>query len=155
MYEYLVDLFPQAAGSSQAPPPPRALFEDFFAPPSSSHQPVYLAWFERVSSTLSEADSWIAVLLASGRPRGFAVASLFHSVFRRWRCLSVFFARPSILASRFGKRRFWRLPPVLFRNHSHMQCGCCLGSWGSWVFRGFRLRTLPCLTPWLRPCRNA
>ena len=43
MYQYLVDLFPQAADSSQAPAPPRALFEDFFAPPSSPHQPVYLA----------------------------------------------------------------------------------------------------------------
>ena len=29
MYQYLVDLFPQAAGSSQAPPPLRALFEEF------------------------------------------------------------------------------------------------------------------------------
>ena len=68
MYHYLVDLFPQSAGSSQAPPPPRALFEDFFAPPSSPHQPVYLAWFERVRSALSEADSRIAALLASSRP---------------------------------------------------------------------------------------
>ena len=64
MYQYLVDLFPQAAGSSQAPPPPRALFEEFFAAP---HQPVFLAWFERVHSTLSEADSRIASPLASGR----------------------------------------------------------------------------------------
>ena len=31
MYQYLVDLFPQAAGSLQAPPPPSALFEEFFA----------------------------------------------------------------------------------------------------------------------------
>ena len=32
MYAYVVDLFPQAAGSpaAAAPPPPRALFEDFF-----------------------------------------------------------------------------------------------------------------------------
>ena len=29
---------------------------------------MYLAWFERVRSALSEADSWIAALLASGRP---------------------------------------------------------------------------------------
>ena len=53
MYQYLVDIFPQAAGSSQAPPPPRALFEEFFAPLPSPHQPVYLAWFERVRSALS------------------------------------------------------------------------------------------------------
>ena len=62
MYQYLVDLFPQA------PAPPRMLFEDFFAPLSSPHQPVYLAWFERVRSALSEADSHVAALLASGRP---------------------------------------------------------------------------------------
>ena len=67
MYQYLVDLFPQAVGSEQAPPPPRALFEEFFAAPSSPHQPVFLAWFGGVRSTLSEADSRIASLLASGR----------------------------------------------------------------------------------------
>ena len=61
MYQYLVDLFPQAVGSSQAPPPPRALFEEFFATPSSPHQPVFLTWFERVHSTLAETDSRIVV----------------------------------------------------------------------------------------------
>ena len=68
MYQYLVDLFLQAVGSLQAPPPPRTLFEEFFAAPSSPHQPVFLAWFGRVRSTLSEAVSRIASLLASGRP---------------------------------------------------------------------------------------
>ena len=68
MYQHLVDLFPQAAGSSQAPPPPRALFEEFFATPSSPHQPVFLTWFERVRSALAEAGSRIVSLLASGRP---------------------------------------------------------------------------------------
>ena len=68
MYQYLVDLFPQAAGLSQAPPLPRALFEEFFAAPPSPHQPVFLALCERVRSILSEADSRIASLLASGRP---------------------------------------------------------------------------------------
>ena len=68
MYQYLVDLFPQAAGSSQALLPPHALFEEFFAAPLSPHQPVFLTWFERVRSTLSEADTRIVNLLASGRP---------------------------------------------------------------------------------------
>ena len=67
MYQYLVDLFPQSAGTSQAPLPPRALFEEFFAAPSP-HQPVFLSWFERVRSTLSDADGRIVSLLASGRP---------------------------------------------------------------------------------------
>ena len=65
MYQYLVDLFPQPAGSSQAPPP-RALFGEFFAPPPAPHQPVYLAWFEGVRSALSEADSWVWLLMPSG-----------------------------------------------------------------------------------------
>ena len=68
MYQYLVDLFPQSAGSSQAPLPPRALFEEFFAAPPSPHQPVFLSWFELVRSTLSDTDARILSLLASGRP---------------------------------------------------------------------------------------
>ena len=68
MYQYLVDLFPQSAGSSQAPLPPRAFFEVFFAPPSSSHRPFFLSWFERVRSTLSEAAACIVSLLASSPP---------------------------------------------------------------------------------------
>ena len=69
MYAYVVDLFPQAAGSPAATPPPRALFEDFFvASPSSTHLPVFLDWFARVRTSLSEADARLASLLASGRP---------------------------------------------------------------------------------------
>ena len=67
MYQYLVDLFPQAARSPQALPPPHAVFEDFFSPALSPHQPIYLSWFERVRSALSEADARVASLLASGR----------------------------------------------------------------------------------------
>ena len=67
MYQYLVDLFPQSAGSSPAPLPPRALFEEFFAASPSPHQPVFLSWFERIQSTLSDADARILALLASGR----------------------------------------------------------------------------------------
>ena len=43
-------------------------FEEFIATPSSPHQPIFLAWFERVRSTLCETDSCIASLLASSRP---------------------------------------------------------------------------------------
>ena len=69
MYAYIVDLFPQAAGSPAAPSPPRALFEDFFvASPSSTHLPVFLDWFARVRTSLSEADARLASLLAYGRP---------------------------------------------------------------------------------------
>ena len=68
MYSYVVDLFPQAAGSPAAPPPPRALFEDFFVASPSSHLPVFLDWFARVRTSLSEADARLASLLASSRP---------------------------------------------------------------------------------------
>ena len=69
MYVYIVDLFPQAAGSPAAAPPPRALFEDFFvASPTSTHLPVFLDWFARVHSSLSDADTCLASLLCTGRP---------------------------------------------------------------------------------------
>ena len=64
MYAYVVDLFLQAA-----PPPPWALFQDFFvAFASSPRQPVFLDWFARVRTALSEADARLASLMASGRP---------------------------------------------------------------------------------------
>ena len=50
MYAYIVDLFPQAAGSPAAPPPPRTLFEDFYvASPASTHLPVLVCSFAHVS----------------------------------------------------------------------------------------------------------
>ena len=68
MLSFIVDLFPQAAGTPPAPPPPpRALFEDFFgssAPPSS---PVFLNWYELVRTALADADSRMASFLATGR----------------------------------------------------------------------------------------
>ena len=44
MYQCLVDLLPQAAGSSQAPRPPRFLFMEFFDAPSSPLHPAFLSW---------------------------------------------------------------------------------------------------------------
>ena len=65
MLSFLVDLFPQATVASSAPPP-RALFEDFFgsAPPSL---PIFLSWFERVHTALSDANSRLASCLPSGQ----------------------------------------------------------------------------------------
>ena len=66
MYSHLVDLFPQAVGSPSVAPSPRALFEEFFSPSMTPHQPVFLSLFERVRTALSDADSRLASLLASG-----------------------------------------------------------------------------------------
>ena len=55
MLAFVVDLFPQAAGSPSASPPPRALFEDFFGS-SAPSSPIFLNWFERVRTALSDAD---------------------------------------------------------------------------------------------------
>ena len=66
MLSFIVDLFPQAAGSPSAPPLPRALFEDFFGS-SASPTPVFLNWFERVHTALSDVDSCMASFLATGR----------------------------------------------------------------------------------------
>ena len=52
MYTYLVDLFPQVAGSPTTPPPPRALFEEFFSSASNPRQPVSSRGF-RESAQLS------------------------------------------------------------------------------------------------------
>ena len=62
----LVDLFLQAACAPSAPPPPRALFKDFFGF-SAPTSPVFLSWFERVRTALSDADSRLASFLSSGR----------------------------------------------------------------------------------------
>ena len=66
MMRFIVALFPQAARSPSVPPPPRALFEDFFSS-SAPSSPIYLNWFERVWSALSEADTRLATFVASGR----------------------------------------------------------------------------------------
>ena len=66
MLSLIVDLFPQAAGSPSAPPP-RTLFEDSFGASTPSSSPVFLNWFERVRTALSDADSRMASFLATGR----------------------------------------------------------------------------------------
>ena len=40
---------------------------EFFSSSSTPHQPVFLSWFERVRTALSDANSRLAALLASGR----------------------------------------------------------------------------------------
>ena len=66
MMAFIVDLFPQAA-SSPSIPPPRALFKDFFSSSAAPPSPVFLSWFERICSALSEADSRLASFVTSGR----------------------------------------------------------------------------------------
>ena len=67
MMAFIVDLFPQVAGSPSVPPPPRALFEDFFSSPTPSSSPIFLNWFGRVRSALEEADFRLASFVAFGR----------------------------------------------------------------------------------------
>ena len=65
MLAFIVDSFPQVAGSA-AVPPPRDLFEVFFGS-SSLPSPIFLNWFERVRTALADADSCLASFIASGR----------------------------------------------------------------------------------------
>ena len=67
MLSFLVDLFPQAAGSQSAPPPPRTLFKDFFGTSAPHSPPIFLSWFERVHMALAEAASRLASFLSSSR----------------------------------------------------------------------------------------
>ena len=64
MIDYICGLFPQAVGVPPSAPPPCALFESF-APATPSLQ---LNWFDRVRTSLMEADSPVASILSSGRP---------------------------------------------------------------------------------------
>ena len=66
--EYICGLFPQAVGVAPSAPPPHALFESFFAPAAQATPSVQLNWFDRVRTSLLEADSRVASLLSSGRP---------------------------------------------------------------------------------------
>ena len=68
---------PLAPPSASVPPPPgfppRALFESFFAPAAQATPSVQLNWFDRVRTSLFEADSRVASLLSSGRPERLVV----------------------------------------------------------------------------------
>ena len=68
MIDYICGLFPQAVGVPPSAPPPRALFESFFAPAAPATPSVQLNWFDRVRTSLLEADRRVASLLSSGRP---------------------------------------------------------------------------------------
>ena len=66
MFDFVCGLFPQAAGVPPADPPPRAIFESFFESAMPSRQPLAFNWFERVRTTLVDADSCMAAWLAAG-----------------------------------------------------------------------------------------
>ena len=68
MIDYICGLFPQAAGVPPSAPPLRALFESFFAPAAPATPSLQLNWFDRVRTSLVEADSRVAAILSSGRP---------------------------------------------------------------------------------------
>ena len=73
MIDYICGLFPQAVGVLPSAPPPHALFESFFAPAAQATPSVQLNWFDRVRTSLFEADSRVASLLSSGRPERLVV----------------------------------------------------------------------------------
>ena len=67
MAEYILGLFPQAAGAPPSAPPPWALFESFFAASAPSPPTLHFNWFDRVHQSLTEADSHMAAFLATSR----------------------------------------------------------------------------------------
>ena len=73
MIDYICGLFPQAVGVPPFAPLPRALFESFFAPAAQASPSVQLNWFDRVRTSLLEADSHVASLLSSGHPERLVV----------------------------------------------------------------------------------
>ena len=85
MLSFIVDLFPQAAGSPSVAPPSRALFEDFFAPTALPQQPIFLNWFERVRAALVDGDSRMAASIAAGRSNFSFYPFVFPNVRSSWR----------------------------------------------------------------------
>ena len=73
MIDYICGLFPQAAGVPPSAPSPRALFEAFFAPAAPATPLLQLNWFDRVRTSLVEADSHVASILSSGRPERLVI----------------------------------------------------------------------------------
>ena len=61
MVEYVCSLFPLAADDPPVEPSPRALFESFFAPVTPASQSLAFRWFERVHTTLVEADAYLVM----------------------------------------------------------------------------------------------
>ena len=166
MYQYLVDIFLQAAGSSQAPPSPQTLFEEFFAVPSSPHHPVFLIWFERVRSTLSEADARIVSLLASGRPESSLLSP------RQTQCsvgssaslgsappvnpsLQAMFERPLRPSLHLGltlrEAALLESSSRALSESHHTRCGFCQVSWGLFACRVSLRLMLLSSTRWSPP----
>ena len=69
MIDYVCGLFPQVAGVHPSALPPCALFESFFAPVAPATPSLNFNWFDRVRTAFVGADSRVATLLASGRPK--------------------------------------------------------------------------------------
>ena len=99
MMGFIVDLFPQAADSPSVSPPPRTLFEDFFSSSTPFSPPIFLNWFERVRSALSEADSRLASFIVSGRRNFVSSLSILHLCCSRGLCFGgVAPINPSLLS---------------------------------------------------------
>ena len=67
MVEYILGLFPQAAGVPPSAPPPRALFKLFFASSTPYSPDLHFNWFDQVCQSLLDADSRMASFLSSDR----------------------------------------------------------------------------------------
>ena len=151
MYQYLIDLFLQAAGSTQAQPPQCALFEEFFSSASAPQQPVYLSWFERVRSALSEADARLISLLVSGRTESSLLPPRSHQyVVRGENALGSAVPVNPLLLSMFERP----LRPSLqlgltVREAAVLESSCRFsrGCWGSCSSKGLLLLMRRCLTP--------
>ena len=180
MYQCLVDLLPQAAGSSQAPRPPRTLFVEFFDAPSSPLHLVLLSWLSMSAPhsrrlPLALFLCWLVVVwgppLLPPRQTQYSVGGgswvlRLRLLLRCWLCLSV--RIDSLWVScRWSGRPLCMLPVCL------AGCSWLSGSWSysyllasDWCSRcrvlfvllspSLSLSALPCSSPlgavpcWLR-----
>ena len=85
MVEYVWGLFLQVVGVA---PPPHALFESFFASAIPAAQSLAFNWFDRVRTTLVDADAHMAGFLASGRSERLFLPQRLSTYAMRGECAS-------------------------------------------------------------------
>ena len=86
MIDYICGLFPHGAGVPPPAPPPRALFESFFARVAPATPSLNFNWFDRVRTSLMDADGRVAALLAAGRPERLLLSQRLASYAVRGDC---------------------------------------------------------------------
>ena len=105
MIEYIIGLFPQAAGA----PPLRPLFESFITSASPSPQPLLFNLFDSVRQAHVDADARMSAFLAVGRCRLATFLLRFMATMCR---VMLFLLMKRCCLTLIGSKRSWMLLPL-------------------------------------------